>query len=245
MFKLLNEEIERDFNKAENFNAIMSKIEGENSMKKFNIKYVLVPTFMIIILVICIGAGILISGSGNGLIANANKPLGGLSVTNKPKEDVIYINEYTKHSADSIAGKLEEGDLHNEYGFLNNTFIPENMKIIREGKLYIGSNTKGFTFRENEIIFATDDYKSRLQISFGPNELIGNACYIIPERETKVSVISGIEVEIFANKLNDDNAKVYGEADFKCNELNFKVEVSRITMDEYIQVIRSIIANVK
>ena len=45
--------------------------------------------------------------------------------------------------------------------------------------------------------------------------------------------------------IYNDNTKIYGEADFSCNGLNFKIEVRGITIDDFIKAIKSIIASVK
>lgn len=52
MFNNLKREIEKDFNKENNYKAILSKVEGVSSMKKFKIKYALLPICVIIFAII-------------------------------------------------------------------------------------------------------------------------------------------------------------------------------------------------
>ena len=52
MYNNLKKEIEKDFNKEKNYNAILSKVEGVSSMKKLKIKYALIPICIIIIAIV-------------------------------------------------------------------------------------------------------------------------------------------------------------------------------------------------
>lgn len=245
MFKLLNEEIEKDFNKAENFNTIMSKIEGENSMKKFNIKYVLVPTFTIVLVIVALSV-VLIMQTGNGLIANANTPLGNISNANRneKKDDIIHINSFKNYIEGSKATIPKEADLYSEYSFLEKLYISAGLELMWQNKIYIRDikNLENLIFLENAIEFVTDEYDlSRVAIYFGPNKILGSYDILVPDKTPQISIISNVDVEIYAKTYNND--KIFGEANFKHNGMNFKIEFRKIHKDDLVKTIKSIIDN--
>lgn len=72
----LKKEIEKDFNKEENYKAILSKVEGVSNMKNFKARYVLVPAFAVCMLTIIFCGAIMIKNSTIGLqsaIENSGK----------------------------------------------------------------------------------------------------------------------------------------------------------------------------
>ncbi len=63
----LKKEIEKDFNKEENYKAILSKVEGVSNMKNFKARYVLVPAFAVCMLTIVFYGAIMINNSFSGV----------------------------------------------------------------------------------------------------------------------------------------------------------------------------------
>lgn len=72
MFNNLKKEIEKDFNKENNYKAILSKVEGVSSMKKFKVKYALASACVVILAIVVLNRSNLFIQKNSTKLNNSN-----------------------------------------------------------------------------------------------------------------------------------------------------------------------------
>ena len=124
MYNNLKKEIEKDFNKEKNYNAILSKVEGVSSMKKFKIRYALIPICIIIIAIIGFNASNLFNSK-----TVQNKKDGQWMI----KE--VYGDSSSTESATAIVPRWEEMSISQQFSevnYNNNRYSSRTTKIERD-----------------------------------------------------------------------------------------------------------------
>lgn len=249
MYTNLKKKIENEFDKDANYNIIISKIERKKDMNSKKINYILVPTYALLIVIVgFIGLEFQLREK-DILIDKINV---GEAIDEEYKEnenDLIKINEYFITNMVDIDAKMIEVDLKTEFNFLKNIYIPQYLNNIKQGKIYVRSNINDANysiFKQYSITFFDNSEPEGkcVSIDFSKNELLPD-CVPSNIDSAEESTIDGIKVKLFAVKQKNDSTKIQGEAYFEYEDYKFDIKVYRITKDDFIQIIKSIIKEIK
>lgn len=247
MYVNLKNEIEKEFSKETNYNTIISKVERKKGMNSTKIKYILAPTCCLLIGIIgFIGAKNYLQRE-DIIIDNINV---GQIIQEEKVEDTININSYfSSNDTYDIDAKWIDADLMQEFNFLNNIYIPQNLQKQRQGKIYVrdGWDDENYSkFKQYSIIFFDDSEKENIDVSidFSKEELLPD-CTPSGIDSAEESIINNIKVKLFAVELKRDSTKISGEAYFEYNGYKFDIQVYRITKDDFMQIVKSIITEIK
>lgn len=231
----LKKVIDNDFNKEKNYLSILERKEGEKSMNKM-LKYALVPTLAIIMIVGCV---FVVQNNSETLLKN--EPA---TKQDDNKKDKIMIN--SKSNSDmsgsvKFDGKIDATSEEAKYEYIINKFnlknivIPDKYKLNDSYTLYIRENreTKNYNILHDYVLYykSNDDYYINISISE-----IGSPIrdYHFDTTGDKESIINGTKLNI---------AK-YGNsyiATFTKDNVNFDIETSGVSEDELINLLKSII----
>ena len=124
MYNNLKKEIEKDFNKEKNYNAILSKVEGVSSMKKLKIKYALIPICIIIIAIVGFNARNLFNSK---TVQNSKD---GQWIIKE-----VYGDSSSTESATAIVPRWEEMSISQQFSevnYNNNRYSSRTTKIERD-----------------------------------------------------------------------------------------------------------------
>ena len=124
MYNNLKKEIEKDFNKEKNYNAILSKVEGVSSMKKLKIKYALIPICIIIIAIVGFNARNLFNSK---TVQNSKD---GQWIIKE-----VYGDSSSTESATAIVPRWEEMSISQQFSevnYNNNRYSSRTTKVERD-----------------------------------------------------------------------------------------------------------------
>ena len=246
MYTNLKNEIEKDFSKETNYNTIISKIERKKGMASTKIKYILAPTCSLLI-------GIVGFIGVKNHLQKEELLIDKINVEQAMEEkekDIININSYASNDIYDIDAKWVDTNLMEEFKFLNNIYIPKFLKETRQGKIYVrdGRDDENYSkFNQYSIIFFDDSEQlgKSVSINFSKEKLLPNCIPSGIDLEEE-SIINNTKVKLFATELlKIDPAKICGEAYFECNDYKIDIQVYRITEDEFIEIVKSIITEIK
>lgn len=177
--------------------------------------------------------------NSNTLISDANNP-----------SNIININnmDSTKKSL-SVNAKWEDANLKEEFDFLNNLYIPDSLKEIRQGKVYAKSNIEDNNyseFRQYSIMFtdSSEEEIKNIEIVFSNKRLLAD-CIPVGLENADTSVIEGVSVKIFATERLNEPSLISGEAYIEYNNYNYDIKCYRLSQEEFIKTINSLIKEIK
>lgn len=227
----LNNSINNDFNKVNNYNKIIKKIEGVNMKdKKIVWKISLIPICLAIIL-------------GNILFINykndENKSLNSKDSYSDSKEKIeIYINNIDKLGAtliDADVKVVNEEENSIWISILSNIVIPEQLEKKESYMLYTRKDKESPYDILNSYVYNyyNEETLSSVRISFS-NKNKPLRDYHFSEEGAKETTINNVKMKIFKYE------NIYF-TEFNYKDYNFDIETTNITQDELINLLKSII----
>lgn len=227
----LNNSINNDFNKVNNYNKIIKKIEGVNMKdKKIVWKISLIPICLAIIL-------------GNILFINykndENKSLNSKDSYSDSKEKIeIYINNIDKLGATLIDADVKVVNEEKNsiwISILSNIVIPEQLEKKESYMLYTRKDKESPYDILNSYVYNyyNEETLSSVRISFS-NKNKPLRDYHFSEEGAKETTINNVKMKIFKYE------NIYF-TEFNYKDYNFDIETTNITQDELINLLKSII----
>lgn len=223
----LNKVITNDFDITNNYTSIRKKIERGNKMNKI-FKYSLVPMAIVIAI------------TSLFLLNKKNSTINVLD-SNVKNNDVIIVNsidnnfDNAKLDIDGRSEDITTDDLYKIYPLLKDIVVPNDYNINRIIKCYLFNDDTGkydklygyniiYSGGNNKYIdiFILIDTTKRLR------------CFSIDTDEMKSSIINGNSIKIMGEDKN-----YY--AIFSYNNINFDIETTGISEEEFIQLIKSMV----
>ena len=249
-----NNELKENIRKKVKEKIAVSNIREEFDMKKINNKKIIYTISSICaVFVLCIGIAVnmKIQENNNNDIQIAikndnNKYLEDLeSNINEEKEDSIIFNSWTIISSVDIDGKFEEIELKQEFDFIDKITIPNNLKLVRQGKIFVKPNSESVEYsklRQYVLMYYedTDKNPSFIEITFTTEDKV-LGCMLPDEADMKSSIINGKKVKLFKGDYLEDRNKIVGNAFFEINGYKFLVEAHKTNENEFLDTVKSIL----
>ncbi len=230
MKDIIKEKLESD--KEHNYNAILSKInkmEGGKNMKK---RYVLIPAFsLILVLVIAIG-----------LNSDIFKNIGGNQVstgdgTTKAGLKINKLDEMAMGSMDVDIKAVEIEELPEKFDFIQNLKLPDRFKFDLGQMIYTRDSLEKEEYNilhDYLLIYnVNENVPDSIKIAFS-EEYEPVRDYFIEHENSKTSKINNTDVTIYQYE------KMY-IAYFEYNGIKFDVETTGISEEELVTLLGSII----
>ena len=145
-----------------------------------------------------------------------------------------------------LYGKFEEKNIIQQFDFIDNIDIPEYISLVRQGELYVKENIidKNYTKLRQYCLWysdASNENPSRIEIIFTKEETILDDC-IEPDIDNIAgSIINGKEIKLFKSEYLLDKSKIAGVAFFEIDGYKISVEATKISENEFINVIKSMV----
>lgn len=226
MPKNLKEIMENEFDKSRNYNAVLSKVKGGISMKKF----ALIPVTVIVLIVLVVGLYHFGENAerkrksiiyGDDIIITVNKLKGPASSSQLDIDIKIVEIE-----------KMEE-----KFEFVKNLKLPDDVKLISSSCYYTRErNSDEYNTLHDYIIrYTTEGGNDKdIQIAFSK---IGKPlkCVVVVTDNKDISVIGNVELEI--SEVNGTYM-----ATFYFDNMNFDIEAKGLSLDEFVELLKSIVA---
>lgn len=223
----LNKVITNDFDITNNYTSIRKKMERGNKMNKI-FKYSLMPMAIVIAI------------TSVFLLNKKNSTINVLD-SNVKNNDVIIVNsidnnfDNAKLDIDGRSEDITTDDLYKIYPLLKDIVVPDDYNIDGIIKCYLFNDDTGkydklygyniiYSGGNNKYIdiFILIDTTKRLR------------CFSIDTDEMKNSIINGNSIKIMGEDKN-----YY--AIFSYNNINFDIEATGISEEEFIQLIKSMV----
>ena len=223
----LNKVITNDFDITNNYTSIRKKMERGNKMNKI-FKYSLVPMAIVITMT-------------SVFLLNKRNSTSNILDSNVKNNDVIIVNsidnnfDNTKLDIDGRSEDITTDDLYKIYPLLKDIVVPNDYNINGIIKCYLFNDDTGkydklygyniiYSGGNNKYIdiFILIDTTKRLR------------CFGIDTDEMKSSIINGNSIKI----MGEDK---YYYAIFSYDNINFDIETTGISEEEFIQLIKSIV----
>lgn len=229
--KIFKKLYSKKINKGDNYKTILKSIERDNiKMKKDIIKWISVPACLII--VIC---GVVFLNKDDNIIYKPSDP-----IISGEKKYEIYINsvESNKGLAKFDADvKIENGVSIPYFEFMSLWDFPDdfdNTEIWKTVWVKKDKNSKDYDILNHYERLAVNTKNNRkINISFS-DEYEPLRDYFFGDEGSKVSKINGFELTIYKY----ENSYM---TTFKYNDINFDIETTDITEQEFIDLLVSII----
>lgn len=227
----------------------ISNIRKEFDMKnKYNNKVIYVILSTCAVFILCVGIIVNIKfpfNNTNNLNLAKDNPIT-QEEKNKTK-DIIAFNDGSLQSIVDIDGKWEDANLKEEFNFINKINVPEELQLSRQGKIFVRQNINSNDYsklRQYSLIYANQIIEDtpQVEIIFTKEQTI-LGCMLPDEEKMKTSIINGKEVKLFREKYLLDKSKIVGDAFFEKDGYKFYVKAHKVTEEEFINVIRSILNN--
>lgn len=229
----LKKSINKDFNKKNNYNAIIRKIEGEEMKNKINIwKWSLIPICLVMII-----SGVMLSNLDkyNNNLLEPKRELTDESYQIKLNINHIDTASTTKIDAD-IKTISTKGEITTNLDFLkNNIQIPEDLDKVDSYSIY----TKNKNSQEYDILncyvynYSNENHEKNIRIAFSDtNKPIRD--YRFSDKNSKETIIEDVKLTIYQ----------YGNTYFvelTYKGYNFDIEADNITEQELLDLLFSII----
>ena len=223
----LNKAITNDFDITNNYTSIRKKMERGYKMNKI-FKYSLVPMAIVIAM-------------ASVFLLNKKNSTNNILDRNVKNNDVIIVNnidnnfDNAKLDIDGRSEDITTDDLYKIYPLLKDIVVPNDYNINGIIKCYLFNDDTGkydklygyniiYSGGNNKYIdiFILIDTTKRLR------------CFGIDTDEMKSSIINGNSIKIMGEDKN-----YY--AIFSYNNINFDIETTGISEEEFIQLIKSIV----
>lgn len=237
--------INNDFNKKDNHQVIISKIENKHN--KAYLEYAIVP----IILVIVISFVLFNSINNNQIKSYKDDSVNTKNInTTSINDGEDYDGLNNNYSASIIVNELKEykNKQCNSNNYLNNInipyfevlkniIIPDDFDILAEGKgVCISKNNKDKDYgkiNNYELWYRNSKNKRNIIIALSDKN-IPYRDFVIDRKNSNKTIINGVEVEIYKYK----NTYV---SIFSYKGYNFDIESCDIIEEEYIGLLYSLI----
>lgn len=241
-----------DYQPKKNKNSLNYFREKGFSMRNVKLKYVLSPICVIAIVLVSFVMinrnnkdDIIIAKNDNKIVEESNPKL----ESTTSKNDEININKLGAKSELDIDAKWIDANLKDEFEFLNKIYVPENLKEVRQGKIYVRKDIEDNDYKEFKqysIMFTdkSEEEIRNLEFNFSKNELLRD-CVPTGIENAKESIIDGTIVKLFANERTNETSVISGEAYFEYNDYKFDIQVYRLTQEEFIKIVTSIVKEIK
>ena len=227
--KIFKELYSNKINKDYNYKIILKSIERDNiKMKKNIIKWAIIPVCLII--VVC--GVVLLNKDNSGIIYKPSGPI----ISDEGNYE-IYINNSNSLGVLDIDAKLENvNDICIPYfDFLSNLDMPKDFDNLIMKAVYVKSDVNKEEYdilNSYNFTYLNTKNDRKIIISFSKDYIPIRDYYF--KDKTKTSIINNTEVIII--KYN------YGyNATFTYNDINFDVETTDITEQEFIDFLISLI----
>lgn len=223
----LNKVITNDFDITNNYTSIRKKMERGNKMNKI-FKYSLVPMAVVITMT-------------SVFLLNKKSSTNNILDRNVKNNDVIIVNsidnnfDNAKLDIDGRSEDITSDNLYEIYPLLKDIVVPNDYNINGIIKCYLFNDDTGkydklygyniiYSGGNNKYIdiFILIDTTKRLR------------CFSIDTDEMKSSIINGNSIKI----MGEDK---YYYAIFSYNNINFDIETTGISEEEFIQLIKSMV----
>lgn len=223
----------------ENIENIKNNSSKAFLFKNKKIRYVLTPAIAFTILAISIISTNRINMKNELKIANKNEISGS-------EENIIFNEDFLDTERDvfgDIDGKSVKMDVISNFEFLNKLSIPKDYSLINQFALYEKEdiNYKEYTkLWQYSLLYEVigsniNDVPADIEITFTKEDHI-LAC-MLPKKETfPISIIDGKEVYLFKS-----DKVINMKAFFEHDGYKFFVKSSKLTENEFIALIKSII----
>ncbi len=171
---------------------------------------------------------------------------------NIPKDNIVFndINKLDIQMA-SIDGKFQEKNIIHQFEFLNNIYIPEYMSLIRQGELYVKENSTSKDYASEDYTklrqyclwysASGNENPAHIEIIFTKEETILDDCINPDVDYIPSSIISGKEITLFKSEYLPDKSKIAGAAFFEVDGYKISIETTKISENEFINLIKSMI----
>ena len=172
-----------------------------------------------------------------------------LSNETKDKNKIIINKLDSTRKSLSINAKWEDANLIEEFDFLNRIYTPKNLNQIRQGEVYVKANIEDEDykeFRQYSIMYTdkSEEEIKNIEFVFSNKNLLAD-CIPVGLENAEKSTIDGIELKIYANERINEPTLISGEAYFEYNDNNYDIKCYRLTQEEFIKIVSSIIHEIK
>ncbi len=222
--------VSNDFNKRDNYNKIMKKVEGE-SMKNNVWKLSVVPMCLIAIIM-----GVLFMKQTN---SSSQILSPGTTYNDKEKNIELHINHLNRVGATRIDAKVKEiafDELNiSVIEIFNDIEIPKELNKFQRYGIYTRKDQNSEYNVLNSYVYAyfNEEYKKDIRIAFSEtNKPLRD--YRFSEEDSKETIINNIKFKIFQYE------EIYF-TEFTYKGYNFDIETTNITQDELVNLLKSII----
>lgn len=223
----LNKVITNDFDITNNYTSIRKKMERGNKMNKI-FKYSLVPMAIVIAI------------TSVFLLNKKNSTINVLD-SNVKNNDVIIVNnidnnfDNAKLDIDGRSEDITTDDLYKIYPLLKDIVLPNDYNINGIIKCYLFNDDTGkYDKLYGYNIIYSDGNNKYIDIFILIDTTKRLRCFSIDTDEMKSSIINGNSIKIMGEDKN-----YY--AIFSYNNINFDIETTGISEEEFIRLIKSII----
>lgn len=209
-------EMEKEFDKKANYNAVLHKVERMNDMKKFNIKYVVAAVAVVAVV------GIVSVKSMNGTedkVAQLN---------------INQIENIATAKLDADMQELNVEDVLGKYDFVSDVLIPEDMKLDNVYGIYTRESfdVQNYDILHDYMLVYGENADRNVSIKFSELEKPLRDYFI--NGANQKTVIKDVELEV--SKYQDTYM-----ASFSKDGVFFDIETTGITEGELIKLLESMI----
>lgn len=233
----------KDFDKRNNYETIINKIEDNHDNKKY-LKFVLVPMILLVFV------SVLVLNNHDNNLNRTFKDGNNVNTTSIGQDGDDYDGININQSADIIINELKEYKVKQDgsSNYLNNINIPyfdvlkdikipEDFDVLADGRgVCISKNNKDKDYgkiNNYEFWFMNSKNNRRIVIAISDKN-IPYRDFQINDSNAKKSIVNGVEVKIFKN----ENTYV---SMFNYKGYNIDIETSEINEKEHISLLSSII----
>lgn len=242
-----------DYQPKKNKNSLNYFREKGFSMRNVKLKYVLSPICVIAIVLVSVVMlnknnnkdNIMIAKNDNTIVEESNPKVESTTKVN----DEININKLEKGSIFDYDAKWLDSNLTEEFLFLKKIDIPEHLSEIRQGKIYVRESIEDSNykeFRQYSISYTdkSEEEIKNIEFNFTNNKLLRD-CVPVNLDDGKASIIDGTIVKIFIGERIKEPTLISGEAYFEYNDYKFDIKAYRLSKEEFINIVTSIVKEVK
>lgn len=223
----LNKVITNDFDITNNYTSIRKKMERGNKMNKI-FKYSLVPMAIVIAMT-------------SVFLFNKKNSTNNVLDSNVKNNDVIIVNnidnnfDNAKLDIDGRSEDITTDDLYKIYPLLKDIVVPNDYNINGIIKCYLfNDDTDKYDKLYGYNIIYSGGNNKYIDIFILTATTKRLRCFSIDTDEMKSSIINGNSIKIMGEDKN-----YY--AIFSYNNINFDIETTGISEEEFIQLIKSMV----
>lgn len=167
------------------------------------------------------------------------------------REDVININSYqlanqvTSIADMTIDGKWIDCDLSQEFPNIKDIKFPTYLSSINQGKVFgkLDKNDKDYSklLLYSLVAGTSDGNNAYVQIDISIDNYAQNCYWNYDDiKDKESSFINNTEVKLFMSENSEDKTKISGIAFFEYDNYKYRIEVYKISQDEFIEIIKTL-----